>query len=248
MPHDHVIYDQDPHFKIDGVSRTVTNASETKAILFQHDHNSERYTFELPRYIDGHDMTLCDIVQIHYLNTGSSTNEKVTGIYEVDDIHVSDDDENTAVFSWLISRNCTQQIGAFSFAMRFACTDESGDIIYEWNTAVHSKITVSASMRNSETIVEEYADIIEQWKTALFGIPAPTAKVEKTETGIKITCKDNVNGETSVEYMTDPQKASDIEYGENSNVEKELDVLIKWKTSLGLYVDEEGYICQEDSK
>lgn len=58
MSHNHPILDNDPHFKIDKETRMIKDQSQTASILMQGDHNSERYTFEMPRYIDGHDMSL----------------------------------------------------------------------------------------------------------------------------------------------------------------------------------------------
>lgn len=51
--HEHSIYDTDPHFVIDAVTRAITTQSK-KLKLMQYDHNSERLTFEMPRHIDGH--------------------------------------------------------------------------------------------------------------------------------------------------------------------------------------------------
>ena len=53
MAHKHSVYDTSLHFIIDGNTRLVKNSTEAKVTLVQYDHNSERITFELPRYIDG---------------------------------------------------------------------------------------------------------------------------------------------------------------------------------------------------
>lgn len=66
MAHKHSVYDTDPHFAIDPITRAITNQSTTKTQLMQYDHNSERFTFEIPRLVDGHDMKLCDKIEIHY--------------------------------------------------------------------------------------------------------------------------------------------------------------------------------------
>ena len=55
MSHNHNVIDTDAHYKIDGITRTIVNIDETKRELVQNDHNSERFTFEIPRYVDGHD-------------------------------------------------------------------------------------------------------------------------------------------------------------------------------------------------
>ena len=98
MGHIHKVYDTDIHFKIDAVTRAVKNVSETKVMIVQHDHNSERFTFEIPRYVDGHDMSTCNVVQIHYINTDSAnTNGNHSGIYVVDDLQISPEDENVVI-------------------------------------------------------------------------------------------------------------------------------------------------------
>ena len=167
MAHKHPIYDTDPHFKIDGDTRAIINMSDVKVALMQGDHNSERFTFEIPRYVDGHDMSLCNICQIHYLNVGSSTRATNAGIYEVEDLQFDPKDEqNRVVLSWLISSNVTMYVGSLSFVIRFGCSTD-GLIDYIWNTAVCSGIMISSSICNSETVVQDYADILEQWRGKL---------------------------------------------------------------------------------
>ena len=168
MAHKHPVYDTDPHFKVDGDTRVIINMSDVKVALMQGDHNSERFTFEIPRYVDGHDMSLCNICQIHYLNVGSSTRATNAGIYEVEDLQFdSNDEQNRVVLSWLISSNVTMYVGSLSFVIRFGCSTD-GVVDYIWNTAVHSGITISSSICNSETVVQDYTDILEQWRDKLF--------------------------------------------------------------------------------
>ena len=66
------IKDTDTHFIIDGSTRLVKNASETKSMLVQFDHHSERFTFRVPRHVDSHDLSLCNAVRVHYLNIDKS--------------------------------------------------------------------------------------------------------------------------------------------------------------------------------
>lgn len=73
MERKHNIIDSDMRFTVDAVSRRIKSESK-KVTLMQNDHNSERFTFEIPRYIEGHDMMLCNKVEVHYLN--SSVKEK----------------------------------------------------------------------------------------------------------------------------------------------------------------------------
>lgn len=152
MNHNHVIYDSDPHFSIDPISRKITNESSTKTTIIQHDHNSERFTFEMPRRIENHDMSLCNIVEIHYLNVEANTQRRIAGIYTVEDLQVKSDDENSVVCSWLLDSNATQYVGQLQFLVRFACAYEStGQVEYVWNTAIYSGISISTGIYNSDT-------------------------------------------------------------------------------------------------
>ena len=115
MVHLHDVYDTDRQFSIDIVSRTIKNNSTSKTTLMQYDHNSERFSFEMPRYIEGHDMLECDGVEVHYVNGANG------GIYKVQDLQVHQDDETKVVCSWLISQNATKIVGTLDFLLRFYC-------------------------------------------------------------------------------------------------------------------------------
>lgn len=168
MYHFHDVYDADPHFRIDVNSRVITDNSKEKTTLVQHDHNSERFTFEIPRYIEGHDMALCNRVKIHYINISADNRSKRSQwLYDVDDLQVSELDENTVVFTWLISSEATVYAGTLNFIISFNCV-QSGEITYTWNTAIHSGIIVNTSIDNSTIVIEQYIDILEEWRYQLF--------------------------------------------------------------------------------
>lgn len=162
MGHIHGIYDTDAHFVVDPVTRTLKPDPNAKVVVVQHDHNSERISFELPRYgFDGHDMSLCNCVEVHYTNTDRATNDKKSGVYQVDDLQLSQTAEDVVVCSWLISRNATQLVGPLSFAIRFACIGEDGEEVYGLSTAAFSNYSVAAGVFNSVG-AEEYPDIVKQ--------------------------------------------------------------------------------------
>lgn len=132
----------------------------------QFDHNSEVFTFELPRYIEGHDMMECNRVEVHYLNIDSMTKQENEGIYLVDDLKVNPDDETKLTCSWLISQNATRLVGSLNFLLRFACVTD--DIVeYAWNTSIFSGIHVSKGIYNSDIVAEQYIDIIKAWENRL---------------------------------------------------------------------------------
>lgn len=163
----HSVYDTDTHFLINPITRALVNESSGKNTMIQYDHNSERITFEIPRQVEGHDMSKCDAIQVHYNNIDSSTKKQNCGVYKVDDMQISPDDENVVILSWLISGNATKYVGSLNFLIRFACTKEDGTLYYVWNTAVYSSISISSGIYNGDVVAEEYADILAQWEHEL---------------------------------------------------------------------------------
>lgn len=165
MAHIHSVYDSDTHFSINPITRQFKNEGSAKAKVSQFDHNSERFTFEIPRYIaDGHDMSLCNSVQVHFLNLNPQTKEKRDGFYVVDDLQISPEDDNTVICSWLIAKSATQLEGKLNFLIRFSCVADDGTIEFVWNTAIYTDIAVSSGIYNGDADDEEYIDILKQWE------------------------------------------------------------------------------------
>lgn len=144
MAHIHSVYDTDVHFKLDLKTRTFLNVNSLKLLIAQGDHNSERFTFEIPRYVDGHDMMECDYVEVHFNNTNATTQETSQDVYIVDDVQVSEDDDEIIIFSWLLSNVATKYNGSLSFSIKFKCVT-NGSVDYQWNTLIFSDIHVGAS-------------------------------------------------------------------------------------------------------
>lgn len=159
MTHQDMIVDQDPFFIIDPSTRRITNQSKSDTNVIQYDHNSQRFTFSLPRYVDGHDMSNCGVIEVHYSNIDAVTKEEITGVYLVDDIKIDDTDDTKVTLTWLLSQNVTQRVGKLDFLIKFMCY--SDDVLeYAWNTAICSGIAVGKGMSNNGTVEAECADII----------------------------------------------------------------------------------------
>ena len=165
MAHSHSVYDTDIHFVIDTITRAIKGNSR-KTILMQGDHNSERFSFSLDRYIEGHDMALCNQVEVHYLNIDTKTRESKSGLYTVDDFQVSETDENTVNCSWLISKNATQLCGSLSFLLNFRCL-EDGFENYSWHSDIYKDVRVAEGINADFEYTTEYVDVIEQWKESV---------------------------------------------------------------------------------
>lgn len=167
MSHDHNLVDSDSRFIIDPITRGIITENK-KLKLMRGDHNFERYTFEIPRYIDGHDMSLCNDIRVNYENISSSDRTNISpGPYKVSDVTVVED---KVVFSWLLSGNTTKYAGTLQFSISFRCLNGT-EILYTWNTDTFKNITVSEVINNgSEEVVETYTDILTEWEERLFGM------------------------------------------------------------------------------
>lgn len=183
MAHAHSVYDNDRHFSIDPVTREIKNESG-KFKLIRYDHNSERFTFEIPKVVDGHDMSLCNVVQVHYLNIEAGKDGLTyEGLYECGDLQVSPDSADVVIFSWLLSRNATQYAGSLNFVIYFACVAEDGTEEYAWSTDIHTSVTVGEGIYNAEVIAVEYADMLEKWRAETFAMVNETLN-DFAETGL----------------------------------------------------------------
>lgn len=168
MAHNHDVYDTGNKFEISGTSRFIKETSATKTVFVKGDHNSEVITFSMPRYIDGHDMMLCNKIRVHYINIETGTNNKSADIYEVTDLKICEDCENedVLVFTWTVEAPAAKYYGPLSFLVKFECT-EGDEITYEWNTAKYVGINVLDGIDNSEEFVDKYSNVLEEWYNEL---------------------------------------------------------------------------------
>lgn len=216
MAHKHSVYDTDAHFKIDPITREITNLATTKSKLMQGDHNSERFTFEIARLVEGHDMSQIDKIEIHYTNTDNKTKEQSKGVYIAKDMQSSPNDDDVVIFSWLISKKATKYAGSLSFRITFKCLTGT-TIDYSWNTAQFGSISIGDGQDNSEDVAAEFTpDVLEQLRGEK-GDPGPagpagptgatgpagfsvTVDVDEIEGGHKVTITD-INGAKSFNVM-----------------------------------------------
>lgn len=160
MPHVHPVVDSDSRFVINSTTREITtNSSKTE--LIQGDHQSERITFEIPKIVEGHDMSLCDRIEIHYINIDKKTKATSKDVYIADDVTV---DGDKLTFTWLISSNATKYQGSLNFVVIFICLDDEGNYIYKWSSEICKLLTVGASIYNSEHVVNNYSDALEAFR------------------------------------------------------------------------------------
>ena len=178
-----IVTDLDTPFTIDPITREIKNKKLEKKVLMQHDHNSERFRFEIPRYMEGRDVGLCNVVEIYYINVDAATREQKTGIYTVDDMEVYPFYNDILTCSWLISSNVTTFAGPLSFMIRFAQM-EGDKVKYAWHTKPFEFITVAETIESATVFEHEYVDIIQQWKDRV---------MSEMYNYVELSVKNNVN-------------------------------------------------------
>lgn len=159
--HTHSVYDTDKHFQIDPATRELINMTPDKVCLMQYDHGSERITFELPRVIEGHDMTLCNRVRVHGTNTDAKTQEALSDRYDVTDLQVSPASEDVVICSWLIEDGFTQYAGPLSFRVTFECVEDDGTPSYRWSTANYTGLSISPGENSDAGIANTMPSVVQ---------------------------------------------------------------------------------------
>ncbi|MBO5906226.1 MAG: hypothetical protein J6Q84_07400 [Kiritimatiellae bacterium] len=166
------IIDDESPFIINPDTRAVerpTDGSNKRhqQIIVQGDKNAERFRFKAPLEIEGHDMSECDRIEIHYINVNSSGDQTSSGIYTVKDAEVVD---NEIEFSWLLSSTATKYAGTLSFAVKFICGDPettSSDADYVWNTRPLTAANVEEGYDNKPVIIDANIsaciEVLQEW-------------------------------------------------------------------------------------
>ena len=155
------IVDGDYYFVVDPLTRSITSKQPQKNVLIQYDHNSERFTFEIPRFIEGRDLSMCNTVRVCYRNGRN------TGVYTVDDVIQMPYVNDTLKCSWLISSNATSIVGSLSFMLKFSQVNENNEVEYAWSTKTYDGVQIVESIESTDIAGSEYLDVIEQMKTQI---------------------------------------------------------------------------------
>lgn len=172
MAQDHRIVDDDNRFIIDGATRLITNLTGNHPSVMQFDHNSEVLTFQMPRFMEGHDMTLCDEVKVLYKNTGSGTSASnrpvVADVETINDLEI-DEDENSIVFSWTIPEFATLYAGKIVFQFKFVChgDPQEAEPKFKLYTEQYSFVEVRPSLDLSEILDAQFPNLLDEIESRL---------------------------------------------------------------------------------
>lgn len=181
---DHVIVDRDPHFIVDPDTRTITNNGTTsKLTIMQYDHNSEEVTFEIPRYIENHDMLKCDMILVLFQNTSKGTSasnrNSNSGVFQITNIgRPVDNMDGAIVCTWPISREATQYPGTLKFQLEFICHEDpiKGIEEYNWHTDQCDLITILPTLDSASNPNGVDPDIVTKFDARVtqleeYGVP-----------------------------------------------------------------------------
>lgn len=147
------VIDRDHCFVVDPLTREITSKKPQKEILIKNDHNSERFTFEVPRFIEGRDLSLCNTVNVYYRNGRN------TGVYTIDDLKPYEFINDTVICSWLISQNATSYVGSLAFMLKFSQVNDEGVVEYAWGTRTYDKVEIIDDISNPNVFDDENSEM-----------------------------------------------------------------------------------------
>lgn len=225
------IIDFDAHFTVDVKNKLIVATDKRKLVQFS--HNSERITFDCDRYIEGHDITLCNVRQIHYLEDG---------VYDIDDLTINEDDRTKVTFSWLISSNVTKEIvESVPFSLLLECVKPGGNCTYSWATEENKLLYVVKGRRNSNSVAYTYADILAQWRQEFEQTMSMLDDVIWTAKMNVVSEDINVFDETSIKFTTNSAIVNG--FAKNSFVEG-YTYIVTWN---GTEYEAQCYAIEDDS-
>lgn len=151
---------------INPVTRTIAPKYRTQKAVYiaKNDHNSVLLLFEIPKIVDGHDITVDgNIIHIHFANMDSTDATNVSkGMSEAVNVTV-DDEEGIVTFCWRIPNTATRYAGVVSIGVtieRYEDVDGTPQEVYSWSTAPYGNTIVQDSMDNSDEVCEEDFDYL----------------------------------------------------------------------------------------
>ena len=145
------------------------------------DHNSVLLGFEIPKTVDGHDIsTDGNIIHIHYANISEDETSVSRGMSEAVGVTV---DEDVVTFRWRIPNTATRYAGVVSIGVtieRYEDVDGTPQEVYSWSTAPYGGMIVQDSMDNSNEVCERDFDYLVKTCNAIveLALAEPLADIE----------------------------------------------------------------------
>ena len=135
--------------------RSIRIPEKKKFIGVMNDANVNRLCFKAPRYYGDVDLSEFEF-RINFINANGDED-----IYPVDDLVVSNDEEDTLVFSWLVGRVACAYEGEVEFSVH-AYFIEDDIVEREYYTLAHTMVVLPTIIVDAALIFVEYPDAIQQ--------------------------------------------------------------------------------------
>lgn len=200
------------------------------------DDSVNKLNFQMPRFYCETDLSEFNI----YVNYA---NGRTNDAYIVFNKTVNEDSID---FTWVVSRTAVATKGTTKFIICLKKSDDSGNIIKEFNTTVH-ELTVLEGLETVSQDISEYSDTIEQLLTRINTLNDTAEEVLKTANKVvndnteKIS---NAGNEQIKKIQQGSEKAlQDINTAKDDAVKK-----VQAAGDLGLYIDEDGDLCQKEEE
>ena len=153
---------------IDPITKTIApKYRKSKGVyVAKGDHNSVRLAFEMPRYVDGFDMSADEnIIHIHYANMDKKAENISRGVSDAVERKVEKDenDEDILTFKWLIPNTATKYAGLVSIGITFEqYENDNGKVVEKcsWSTAPYGNTKIWDSHDFSSVVVEREYDYL----------------------------------------------------------------------------------------
>lgn len=134
-------------FTIIPETREIKVPTSHKVIGVVGDHLAEQLTFELPRFIDGHDIEGCTRRYISWLNVNGEP-----GNDQLEELKVPPEGakEGMIYLTWTIRNLLAVSKGVVQFSLHFECLDADGATVrYHWGTAVCKNCEILDSVNHA---------------------------------------------------------------------------------------------------
>ena len=131
--------DENNVIEINAKRQFIVSSNFDTVIAYEGDINSQIVTFKCINMYDGHELAECQFQELKWRNLSS-------GIEGTSKLNVTDVNYDRFYATWEVPSDLCTQAGAIEISLSFYDKDASGAVVYSWNTASYSGLSVAKSM------------------------------------------------------------------------------------------------------
>lgn len=125
--------------KINTKRQFIVPSSFDTIIAYEGDINSQVVSFECINMYDGHELAKCQFHDLKWKNLSS-------GVEGTSKFNIKDVNDDRFYATWEVPSDLCTQAGTIEISLSFYDKNESGAVVYSWNTASYSGLSVAKSM------------------------------------------------------------------------------------------------------